>query len=444
MRIPITVSEIAKILKSTSLSHKKVSKIGIDSREVIENELFFAIKGERVDPHGKLQEVARRGAVAACVDSQYQGPDYGMEIIRLDNVLKALQVLARSLLLRVNPQVIAITGSVGKTTTKCFISSLLKNSKETFSSPRNYNSQIGLPLGIVNGLGLETQLHIQEMAMTHPGQIANLVSICPPEIAVITTVDLVHAENFNSLDEIIQAKGEILTHPRTRLGIIPYHLLNKFDCKCPLFSFSTTNKKADLYLQRKEDGIYVNYKEKTYRCEHPPYSEEHLDNNLAAAFAVGFNLGGEWEEFSKKLSHLSLPEKRLQHIRKNEVDFINDTYNASAVSVKAALVSVSKQKRRRIGVLGTMPELGKFSEDCHREVGQVALDSVDHLFCLGEETLPMVEVWKKHHKPVRWFTNLDELRSELNNFLISGDLVLVKGANRLKMWEIVERFGSHV
>lgn len=416
------------------LHYQSSTGVGVDSRSIRPGELFFALKGERVDAHDKLEEVSARGVSASVVDRSYQGPSYGMQLIRVENVKNALQELARGEWAAQQPETLAITGSVGKTTTKDFIAKLISGSADTHVSPGNSNSQIGLPLSLLNGLKQRPRLLIQEMAMSLPGQIRRLTEICPPRIAAITAVELVHAENFASLGEIRDAKAEIFSSPHTKVGIVPHHLKGQIQTPFPLRTFSVSDPEADLFLTIDGKSFRFIYEGGEYSAP-LPFQASHHFQNLAAALLVCLVKGAVWEELLARIGTLELPKLRMETVKKEGVTYIIDCYNASAIATKGALENLP-QGDRKIAVIGTMPELGKFSKQCHLEVARHALERVDLLFCLGNETEVMAEEWKRKGREAEHFSSKQLLKNRLRETICEGDVVLIKGANRLQMWDI--------
>jgi len=424
----------------------KAKGVAVDSRLLKEGDLFFALPGEKVDGHHYLDEVASKGAIAAVVSESYAGHSR-LPLIRVKNPLALLQELAKEVLECSALKIVAVTGSVGKTTTKGFIAHLASAKYLTASSPGNSNSQIGLPLAVLNHTSGDEELLILEMGMTHAGQIANLVSIAPPDIAVITAVELVHACNFEGLEQIAESKAEIFSNPKTRYGILKKSipLFDKIAGKiaCDFHSFGTGD--ADYTIRNKnqtfavlENGVEIHQFDKL-----PVSGKHNLDNFLAAAL-VAKRLGMEWSEISERAKTLFLPPNRLQTIEKNGVLYINDSYNAAPVSVKAAIDSMPlpSSGKRRIAVLGSMLELGKFSDDCHYEIGQYALDKIDRLFCLGVECTPMQNCWNAAGRQVKLFLDRSELVEELKKTVMSGDVVLLKGSRPWNLWKIIEELPS--
>lgn len=445
-----TLGQAAQLMETVFESPLAFSKVAVDTRLLTPKALFFALPGEKTDGHLFLQEAAQKEAIAAVVKNDYQGPTFGLHLIRVPDVLAALQTLAKNELKSRKTAIVGVTGSVGKTTTKDFIVTLLKESFRVGATPGNSNSQIGMPLAILNETTGDEDILVIEMGMTHPGNITQLTQIAPPSVAVITNVSLVHAMNFDSLREIAMAKAEIFTHSSTKMGI---YNLDIADCdlmrqtgKCPKMTFSATHPDAGFILSASSqefefkgpDGLVMNLGPLLLPGKH-----NHV--NALAAVAVARYFEMPWEAIVRGVNKLALPERRLQMISKNGVTFVNDSYNASEVSLKAALTSLPEQASggKKIAVIGEMLELGKFSTKCHEEVARTALRTVDHLLCMGKECAPMHELWTKSGKPVYWLDERSEknralLVQELKKLILPGDVVLLKGSRSNQLWKILE------
>lgn len=420
-------------------------RAAVDSRLIQPGDIFFALIGQKVDGHQFLGEVALKGAKAAVVNMAYNGDDHGLVLIRVKDPLDTLQEMATLILSERNVKRVVVTGSVGKTTTKEFIGTLLEQKYRVGISPGNSNSQIGVPLTILNHTTGKEDVLVLEMAMTHSGQISKLIQIAPPDIAVITKVAPVHFCNFSSLADIARAKGEILAHTRLSLGIISRDIEAYEEiCKigtCPKLSFSITGP-ADYHLDEKENDLHVTTPTDQIFLPRPPIVGKHNLHNFIAALAVARALKLSWEDIVTALPRLKLPERRFQQIIKQGVLFINDSYNASAHSIKAALENLPKPKpgSKTIAVIGEMHELGILSEVSHREIGELALSYVDTIICVGKGCQPILECWQQAKRPVCLLTTLDEVLIELRHQMQSGDTVLLKGANSLGLWRLLDSF----
>jgi UDP-N-acetylmuramoyl-tripeptide--D-alanyl-D-alanine ligase len=431
-------------LKPSFIKDAPISGVAVDSRLLKPHNLFFALPGARVDGHAFLAEIASKGALAAVVSNSYTGSDFGIPLIRVENPLLSLQKLASQFLKESKLKVVGVTGSLGKTTTKDFIQTLLQVKFRVASSPGNSNSKIGLPLTLLNHVKGTEEIIILEMGMTHPGDITELVNIAPPDVAIITTVALVHACNFDSLKEIAQAKAEILTHSKTSLGIISKdmdHYSEIFKTgSCAKTSFSTTSSDADFYLQETGKELLIRSRSDNTILPCLNIPGKHNLHNFLAAVATVRTFGLNWEEIINGMQSLSLPERRLQHIEKNGILFVNDAYNASPVSTKAALTSLPAPKPgcKRIAVLGDMLELGKLSEECHKDVGKAALQYVDNMICVGPACGPILECWQEAKRPVIWVNKVEEAAEKLKEQMKPGDVVLLKASRAIGLNRILE------
>ncbi|MGK5595158.1 MAG: UDP-N-acetylmuramoyl-tripeptide--D-alanyl-D-alanine ligase [Parachlamydiaceae bacterium] len=403
-----------------------------DAREIAPGDVFIAIKGQRVDGHQFVQEAFFKGAACAIVDHSFSGESG--PLLRSTQPLQSIQTAAARLLQLRKTKVIGITGSVGKTSTKEFLTTLLEKTFIVGRTYGNQNSQLGLPLTILNHThGLEDYL-VLEMGMTEPGQIAQLTQIAPPTLAMITQIALVHAENFSSLEEIAEAKMEIFSHSMTQLKVCPFEW--KEDGYC---HFSLVEPRADYYLEGSslyERGLFLG-------SLNLPKIGMHYHHNLLGAISLARHLGLSFREINEQIACLKLPKQRSEVKIKQGVMFVDDSYNASAISVKAALNSLPEPIRGKgikVAVLGSMLELGKFSSACHIDVAKEALKTVDYLFCFGEECAPMVDIWREQQRPAYLFGHLSELTNALKGLVKEGDIVLVKGSYGKEMWKVIEEF----
>ena len=231
-----------------------------DSRLVEEGDLFFAIQGEKVDGHVYLKEVAKKGALAAVVSAAYSGDDFGLRLFRVEDVRAALRRLAEQVHQQYPCRVIGVTGSVGKTTAKEFIAELLGGCFRVNKTPGNANSQVGMPLSLLNAKGDE-EVFVAEMGMSQPGEIARLVAIAPPEIALITKIASSHVAFFaDGLQGIALAKGEILSSPKMRLSVMNAQVVPFFSSVKEVSSnliYGVGEELSDFKLRKAVEGYWV-------------------------------------------------------------------------------------------------------------------------------------------------------------------------------------------
>ena len=432
----------ASVLSKTGVDLSWIKKCCVDSRLVAPGDLFFALPGAKVDGHAFLQEAQYRGAAAAVVHRSYRG-ESSLPLIPVDNVLLTLQDLAKNHLQSLKPKnIVGVTGSFGKTTTKTFLHQFLSSTFKVGTNCGNYNSQIGLPLTLLNQLEGDEEIILLEMAMTEAGQLTRLVQIAPLTHAMITAIDYVHIGYFEGLEGIAHAKAEIFSSPKIQGGWVNYDaphrdvLLNAGSC--PKKTFSVHQTEADIHAVPHPDRLLLSWKNAlvdlgSQQMIYP------LKHNLVAAATAALDLGVPPQAVSQIAQQIKTPEKRFQIIHKSGFTIVSDSYNASGM--RFALQNLPAGKRK-IAALGIIPDLGKFSVPVHEEVAEIALKHLDILYCFGEECLPMVALWRKHGRHVEHFASREALAAALKELVVEGDVVLVKGALRFEMWKIVEALNS--
>ena len=435
----MSLKELAYQLNFYSNEKTQITGYQIDSRLVTPGNLFFALKGEKVDGHSFLAEVSARGAISAVVDQNYSGLDYGLTLLPVEDVVFSLQMLARSDLIACGARVIGVTGSVGKTTTKDFIAEILAAKYRVGKTLANYNTKLTLPLSILNREGGE-EIFVLEMGISEPGDMKHLLSIVEPEVAVVTKVALAHAAYFpRGLEEIVEEKGTIFSSPKLRSKLY-FHGLNQYASFVGGITFSLEDQAADYFLRPTEDGYLLDERGvRAYRFQ-LPFKETHILHNFLAAVSVAREIHLEWDEINSRIPYLKIPNMRFECFEKNGITFINDTYNANPESMQAALSSLPEPKEggKRIAVLGSMLPLGCWSEEAHKEMGRFAQKYVDHLLVVGKEAFFLFETFKEVQKPAEYFTDLNSLAKKLEILMRPGDVVLVKGSRAMQMEIIFE------
>ncbi len=415
----------------------------VDSRQVEKGFLFFALKGVKFDGHDFLGEVASRGAVAAVVDRSYQGMRAGLVLLPVDNVVFALQQLAKEVQKSRSQRIIGVTGSFGKTTTKEFIATLLSQKWRVAKTPGNSNSQVGLPLAILRASG-EEEVFVVEMGMSEAGEIQRLVQIAPPEIAVITKIGHAHLDSFaNGLDGIASAKAEILSNPSTKWGVIEQGAFQYTSIQqaggCPKLTYGVSPAVADVTL---EPGWILKDRGEESPSFRLPFSESHFCENFTGAAATATLMGLSWEEMARGFNELKSIPLRFEKIERQGITFINDCYNANLESMFVALNNLPRPSfgAKTIAVFGEISGLGKYSEEGHRQVGKAALDKVEHLLCYGKGCMPMVELFEAAGRPADFYRDLKELKKAVFELSKPGDVVLIKGSNQNKLWQILDYY----
>lgn len=442
----LKASEIAKALGTVVDSQNIINRVSIDSRDVDKNTLFFAIKGERFDGHDFVKDVAEKGVGAVVCHKKV---DCSAPVIYVEDTKDALLDLA-SYYKSTIPDLllIALTGSVGKTTTKEMVACVMAQKGETLKTEGNFNNEIGMPRTLFR-LEKTTKNAVIEMGMDGFGQISVLTNCAKPDCAIITNIGVSHIEILGSRDGILQAKLEILEGLKKGSPVFLNgdndKLANvKLDDYKVIF-FGIENENCDVRaVDIKEIGLTTEFtaiKGDIKQKITIPTVGIHNVYDALTAFAVGLEYGVSSEDIAKGLEGYT-PSGMRQRIKEVKgVTFIEDCYNASPDSQKAGLNSLCKiAKGRKIAVLGDMLELGSFSEEAHRMVGEYAAEcGVDLLYTVGEESKYMADsALKSGLKNVRNFTDKKELTEILINELQKGDTILFKASRGMKLEEIFE------
>lgn len=397
-----------------------IGKVSVDSKECSSDALFVALKGNKVDGHQFLQEAKERGASSAIVSKDYIGDDHGLFLIKVTDPLCSLQLIAKRHLENFNGKVIGITGSVGKTTTKDFISHLLSQKFKVCKTQKSMNGQIGVPLTILNS-DESADFLVLEMGMSQKGEMDRLIEMAPIDIGVCNKVAPVHIENFASLEEIAFEKSRIFSSKKLVRG---FSHPDNFE----FLSFSNMSKKIE--------KISCN------SSFHTDFIEEHLIENFNIAFHVAAALGVEEELIEQAAKTLQgAPHRFEKTIYPNDttVTIIDDTYNSNPLALKSALKSAQKYKTKRvIGVIGEMKELGEMSSESHFECGVFASNILDEVYCYGELTAPFYEAFKSSGKKGFHFVCKKELSKKLKESIQSFDVVFLKASNSNRLWEVIE------
>lgn len=443
---PTPLDYFASLISQKPLANPLIHNIAIDSRLIGPGGLFFALRGQQVDGHDFLKDVAAKGANAALVRDTYDGDHFGLILIKVPYVLKALQEMAAKALQERSTKVIAITGSIGKTTTKEFIKSFLETRYKVFASPKSYNTESTLPLNILMADGDEDFI-VLEMGMSRPGDIEELISIAPPDIALLTTCALQHSINFpNGLIDITREKATIFSHPKTQLGFLHRDLTYFSEAEkmgiCPKITFSTKGDEADYFLTfiARHKARIISLGESYDIPYHLP--AKFFAHNLLASVAVARACDVSWEDIQKTSLTIKLPQMRFEKIEKKGIIFINDAYNANPDSMKAALESLPQPEKqgKRIAVLTEMNALGDFSDECHSSVAEMALNCADILLSLGKKAHVMHKIWKDHRRDTYHCETKEELLATLKRIVNSGDVVLLKGARAYCLDKFLDYF----
>ena len=442
----LKANEIAKALGTFVDSQNIINRVSIDSRDVDEHTLFFAIKGERFDAHDFINDVSEKG-VGAIVS--HKKVECSAPVIYVEDTKKAFLKFASYYRHSIEDLlVIGLTGSVGKTTTKEMVACVLAEKGETLKTEGNLNNEIGVPKTLFR-LEKTTKNAVIEMGMDGAGQISVLTNCAKPDCAIITNVGVSHIENLGSRDGILKAKLEILEGLKKGSPVFlngDNDKLSQVKLKdYKVIFFGIDNKNCDVLAKNiEEKGLsteFIAIKGDIKQKITIPTVGIHNVYDALTAFAVGLEYGVSPENIAKGLKSYT-PSGMRQRIKEvNGITFIEDCYNASPDSQKAGLSSLCKiAKGRKIAVLGDMLELGSYSETAHRNVGAYAYESgVDILYTVGKESEYMADSAKKAGlKNVHNFVDKAKLTETLVNELQEGDTILFKASRGMKLEEIFE------
>jgi len=435
----------------------RVAGVSIDSRTVRAGELFIAIHGPRHDGHDHVAGALERGALAAMVAEgqigQYAEAVRGRCLVVADTFV-ALKGLARAVREAWGGKIAGVTGSVGKTTTKEILAALLGARFRVLKSEGNFNNEYGLPLTLFR-LDETHQAAVLEMGMSRSGELSRLAEIARPDVGVVTRVAPAHLEFFASLEEIALAKRELIEGLNGRESVAVLNaddpLVAGFAPHAPgrVLTYGIANA-ADFRAEAIEDRgalgstfVLVHGGEQV-RLE-LALAGRHVISNALAALAAASVWGIGAAESQSVLRTLHAPAMRGELLRfTNGAALINDSYNSSPAALHAmiSVLAATPDYRRRVLAVGEMRELGQTSQQLHREAGNFAAKTgkVDWIIGVAGDALQVVEGAVAAGLPraqTKFFASSEEAAKFLSDFLVPGDLLLVKGSRGVKMERIV-------
>lgn len=468
----MTLEHIAAVCGGTYYGNeadrtKEIKGAVIDSRLVEPGYLFIPVKGEKVDGHRFIPDVFEKGALA--VFSEQELCNAAGPYILVESSLAAMKMLAEDYRKSLDIKVVGITGSVGKTSTKEMIASVLAQKYNVLKTEGNFNNEIGLPLTIFK-IRQEHEVAVLEMGISEFGEMHRLAQMANPDICVITNIGLCHLENLITRDGILKAKTESFEH-LTPEGVA---ILNGDDDKlcekkmvngrpAVFYGLGAAPKRAEtekgektlapkqiyateveaLELTGMRAKIHIrngNEPETQFTVEIPIAGEHNVYNALAAA-AVARELGLTAEETKRGIEAVQTIGGRSNLLHRNGVTIIDDCYNANPVSMKASIDVLSKAEGRKIAVLGDMGELGAEERQLHFSVGEhFKGKGIDELFCTGELSRALAEAVKQcsPETAVHYFDTKEALEEALLPGVSVGDSILVKASHFMGFPEIVK------
>ena len=450
--------DIYKNIKYLSLFNevnRNINKITIDTRKVVDGDCYIGIKGDKNDGNLFYMDAFNKGASLVILehfDINDEIMDYlvknNKSILVVEDTKKALGDLAKYKRSLFFSPVVAVTGSAGKTSTKDMIYSVLKEKYNAHKTIGNQNNHIGLPLTILS-LEEDNEVLVLEMGMNHLGEISYLTNIAKPDVAVITNVGTAHIGNLGSRENILKAKLEILEGLNPNGVIIinndndllhEWYLNNKDNYNIITIGINNNSLYMANIIERNEWWSTFSCDNEIYKV---PVGGEHFIYNALAAIAVGKYFNEDVDIIKHGILNFELSSNRMSIINSGNITIIDDSYNANFDSMSYAIKYLGSLTGRNIAVLGTMRELGDYTEDLHKKIGNlVEKEKIDILITVGEDSdfinEGAIDAGFNKDNSYHFTNNLDAINF-INSIKSDNDNILVKASNSLNFKEIVEK-----
>ena len=425
---------------------KEISGVTLDSRKIEKNFLFIATVGERVDGHLFINDVYEQGALAVICEKAPTLPKGSYILVK--NSFEALKSIATWYRKQLDIKVIGITGSVGKTSTKEFISSVLSKKYAVLKTEGNFNNEIGLPLTILN-IRDHHEVAVLEMGISEFGEMHRLSEIAKPDICVITNIGQCHLENLGSRQGVLKAKTEIFDFMNENGSVC----LNGDDDL--LKTISQVNGRSPItYGLKPQNDVYaanieshglsgstcsINMKHHSFPAN-VPLPGNHMILNALAAALIGSILNMTQEEIASGIASVQPVNGRSNIIRLDDKTIIDDCYNANPESMKAAINLLSVADTNKVAILGDMFELGNNEHDLHKEVGTYAATrEIDTIICVGTLSSYIYDgAAESFQGKLLYFATREELLTALPSVINKNDTILVKASHGMGLELIVK------
>ncbi|PFA68650.1 UDP-N-acetylmuramoyl-tripeptide--D-alanyl-D-alanine ligase [Bacillus sp. AFS015802] len=428
-----------------------VKGVSIDTRKIEDGNLFVPFKGENVDGHRFVRQAIENGASAALWDANVPHPPKDIPVLVVEDPLLALQSLANQYRHELDLKVVGITGSNGKTTTKDIVANLLSVKYRVHKTQGNYNNHIGLPLTILS-LPQDSEVAVLEMGMSGFGEIELLSEISQPDAAIITNIGESHLQDLGSREGIAKAKLEIVKGLKPD-GLFAYYgdepLLQEGVRELDLnhvetFGRSESNTVYPTKIEMNNQGSSFETSLAAGETFFLPVLGQHNIHNALAGILIARHFGLSVDEMKEGLQSLKLTQMRMEMVEgKKGESIINDAYNASPTSMKAAIGLVSELEgfRTKILVLGDMLELGDDEEAFHQEIGRlIDREKVQHVFTFGQLGAVIAQGALENFPEdrVHSFTDKESLTQKLSSIIKGDELILFKASRGMKLEEVID------
>ena len=430
-----------------SILDERISSMCIDSRKAEPCGIFVAIKGEKTDGHNYIPSAIENGALCAIADHCYDG----YPCIVVNDPVKALQDIAAAYRRKLNITVIGITGSVGKTTTKEVVASVLSQKYNVVKTEGNFNNGLGLPLTIMS-ITPDTEVAVIEMGMSQAGEMHLLSSIAHPSICIMTNIGISHIENLGSRENILKAKCEVFDYMSTTARCIlngDDDLLSTLERpnKC-FYGFDTDNDiYVESFFERGFDGsnFDVCMFGEHYSCS-ISIPGRHVLYAAMAAMAAGSWLGLTHDEIVNGISLAKTISGRTNVIHTEKFTLVDDCYNAAPQSMMSGIdLIVKSDAPRTVCIFGDMKELGENEAEFHRNVGEyTAKSKVGLLIAIGELSKNTYCGAKELGQKALWFEDKEKFLNEASEILQDGDAILIKASHSMDFQKIVTELEKSV
>ncbi len=431
----------------SDLTETPFHDVVIDSRKVEAGDLFVALKGEQTDGHRFLDDAVARGATGLLTRVTPDALPPPVTAFVVEDPLSALQRAGRCWRTRQRARIVGLTGSVGKTTTREAVAQLLARDFSVLESPRNFNSEIGLPIALL-GLGPEHDWGVMELGPYDRAEMELLTAVAQPEIGIVTNVGPTHLERFGSIEATEEIKGLLP-------GCLPADgvaVLNADDARVRRMAARTEARVvlfgldagADIRATGIEshglDGISFTLHAGGAEAEvRTPIVGVHQVMTALAAAAVALEAGLSLSDIATGIGELATGSRLRPRRSYSGALLLDDAYNAAPLSVKAALDVLAELPGNRIAVLGDMLELGSEEEASHREVGAYSVGRCDRLVAVGERARGIADgAWDAGHDQIQWFERPDLATQMLHQEIGADDVVLIKASYAMHLEEMVE------
>jgi UDP-N-acetylmuramoyl-tripeptide--D-alanyl-D-alanine ligase len=437
------LTDVAEALGLSAQNDARITGWSIDSRSIAPGDLFFALRGPNHDGNAYVDEVLRKGAVAAIANEIKPGP-----VLVVPDTLEALQSTAVWSLKQWGGEVIGVTGSAGKTSTKDVIAAMLGSNMKVGKTIGNLNNHVGVPLSILRLPG-EARTAVLEMGMNHAGEIRALCAIAKPRIGVVTNVGHAHMEAFDSIDGVAAAKRELIEAlPPDGIAVLNGDdpLVSKFRevhrGRTITFGIDSVADIRAQQVQLTDQGVSFTVGDSQFESA---LLGRHSILNILAGLAVASLYGIRPAQLTGVVRDLAAPSMRGQRLMHQGVLILNDCYNSNPDAARV-MIDVLRETpaKRRIAVLGEMLELGRWSEALHREVGSyVAMSGIDVLVGIRGEACHLVDAARQSGLAVDaafFFPDAELAGEHLRRIAHPGDVILLKGSRGTHVERALERF----